>query len=53
MAEGIGLFAGVIFLLTGHMLALAAVAVAVAALVSLLPTRDRVAGFLASVTGQA
>ena len=46
MAEGAGLLAIVIFLLTGYAIVLAAAAVAVLILLSLFPTRDRVAQFL-------
>lgn len=46
MAEGVGLLAIVIFLLTGNAIVLAAAAVAMLILLSLFPTRDRVAQFL-------
>jgi len=46
MAEGLGLLAIVIFLLTGNALVLAAAAAALLILLGLFPTRDRVAQFL-------
>jgi hypothetical protein len=46
MAEGLGLLAIVIFLLTGYAVVLAAAAAALLILLGLFPTRDRVAQFL-------
>ena len=46
MAEGAGLLAIVIFLLTGYAVVLAAAAVALLILLGLFPTRDRAAQFL-------
>jgi len=49
MAEGLGLLAIVIFLLTGNAIVLAAAAVALLILLGLFPTRDRVAQFLSTL----
>jgi len=49
MAEGLGLLAIVIFLLTGNAFVLAAAAAALLILLGLFPTRDRVAQFLSSL----
>ena len=49
MAEGLGLFAIVIFLLTGNAIALAPAAIVLLILLGLFPTRDRVAQFLSTL----
>jgi hypothetical protein len=52
MAEGLGLFGGVIVLITGAWTALAAPAIALIVLVLQLPSRDKLARFVSGVTGQ-
>ncbi|UCG15081.1 MAG: hypothetical protein JSV19_07260 [Phycisphaerales bacterium] len=52
MAEGVGLFGLVIYVITGTVWALIAPVVAILALVLQLPSRDKLNRFVADVTGQ-
>lgn len=52
MAEGIGLFGTVVFLITGAKPALAALGLALVVLVLQIPTRGKLADFVASATGE-
>jgi len=52
LAEGLGLFGTVVFLLTGSWPALAAPAIALLALAAVFPSPDRLNRFVTAVTGQ-
>ncbi len=51
MAEGIGLFGGIVCLITGRTIALAGPALAIALLIALFPTREKLRNLAISVLG--